>query len=117
MLALFVVAALLVNAVWPLPLWVLGVYAGMSAVTFAVYAVDKSAAQAGRWRVPENTLHLLGLLGGWPGAILAQQLLRHKTQKQRFRAVFWCTAWANLLIFIALTLPVVAGALAASGTR
>lgn len=49
----------------------------------------------GSWRVPENTLHLLALLGGWPGALYAQQTLRHKTQKTSFRIVFWMTVLAN----------------------
>ncbi|AMB59176.1 DUF1294 domain-containing protein [Microterricola viridarii] len=115
MLAFFVAVGLFVNASWPLPLWILGVYLALSAITFVVYAIDKSAAQAGRWRVSENTLHALALLGGWPGAILAQQFLRHKTQKQSFRAVFWCTVWANVGVFVALTTPLVTTALQESG--
>src|SRR3569833_2865972 len=46
----------------------------------------------GRRRVPENTLHALNLLGGWPGAIAARQLLRHKLRKPAFRRLFWLTA-------------------------
>ena len=56
----------------------------VSAATFLVYAADKSAAQRGRWRVSERTLHLWSLLGGWPGAFLAQRVLRHKTRKEEF---------------------------------
>jgi uncharacterized membrane protein YsdA (DUF1294 family) len=74
---------------------VAGLYLVMSAVTFAVYAWDKSAARQQRWRTPEATLHLLALLGGWPGAIVAQRTLRHKTRKQPFRAIFWLTVVAN----------------------
>jgi uncharacterized membrane protein YsdA (DUF1294 family)/cold shock CspA family protein len=66
---------------------VLLAYLSLSTVTFLFYAVDKSAAVSGRWRTPENTLHLLSLAGGWPGALLAQQLLRHKTSKESFVAV------------------------------
>lgn len=62
---------------------------GMSAITFVVYALDKHAAQTGRWRTPESTLHLLELAGGWPGAWVAQQLLRHKSRKPGYRVVFW----------------------------
>ena len=54
-------------------------YLVMSLVAFAAYAVDKSAAKRGAWRTPESTLHTLELLCGWPGAWLAQRLLRHKT--------------------------------------
>lgn len=61
----------------------------MSAITFVAYALDKHAAQNGRWRTPESTLHLLKLAGGWPGAWLAQQTLRHKSRKPGYRATFW----------------------------
>jgi uncharacterized membrane protein YsdA (DUF1294 family) len=64
----------------------------MSLVTYAVYAADKSAARKRRHRVPERTLHLLALLGGWPGALLAQRVLRHKTSKPHFLLVFRLTA-------------------------
>lgn len=70
---------------------VLVAYMLLSAIAFAAYAIDKSAAQAGRWRTQENTLHLLSLVGGWPGALLAQQTLRHKSSKTSFRVVFWVT--------------------------
>ena len=78
-----------------LPLLVLGAYLLMSMITFIAYAIDKSAAQAGRWRTSEATLHLLGLIGGWPGALLAQQILRHKSKKTSFRVVFWITVILN----------------------
>ena len=68
----------------------------MSVVTYAVYALDKSAARRGRPRVPERKLHLLALLGGWPGALIAQQRLRHKTRKTTFQIVFWLTVLLNL---------------------
>lgn len=67
-----------------------------SAVAYTLYARDKTAARQGAWRVPENSLHLAGLLFGWPGALVAQQRLRHKTKKKRFRAVFWFTVLLNL---------------------
>lgn len=78
-----------------LPLVILYIYAALSIVTFIVYAYDKSAAKAGRWRVSESNLHLLALAGGWPGAMLAQQLLRHKTIKRPFRVTFWVTVFLN----------------------
>lgn len=70
-------------------------YAALSAITFAAYAFDKTAAKRDAWRTPESTLHLLGLAGGWPGALIAQQTLRHKSKKASFRATFWATVAIN----------------------
>lgn len=92
-------------AAWEIPNWVAGLYLASSVVCFAVYATDKSAAVAGRWRVPESTLLFLGLVGGWPGAIMAQELLRHKSSKAEFRVAFWATVALNVLVFIWLFTP------------
>lgn len=85
--------ALLGWGVWAgrLPLWSLGAAVAINLLTFVTYAMDKSAAQSGRWRTPEKHLHLLSLAGGWPGAWCAQQWLRHKSSKQEFRTVYWTT--------------------------
>ena len=85
----FASVCLYVASRWPVSPIVLVVYIGLSLLTFLAYAVDKSAAINGRWRTPEKTLHLLSVAGGWPGALLAQQLLRHKCSKPSFVAVFW----------------------------
>ena len=71
----------------------------LSGVTFATYAWDKLAARRGTWRTSERTLHLLALAGGWPGALLAQKLLRHKSRKQPFRAIFWVTVVASCGVY------------------
>ena len=70
-----------------MPPAVAAVYGVASAVTFAVYAFDKRRAARGGRRVPERTLHLLEALGGWPGALAASAVFRHKTQKVGFRVV------------------------------
>lgn len=88
-----------------LPSVLLAFYFIMSVVTFIVYAVDKSAAQNARWRTPENTLHLLSLFGGWPGALIAQQKLRHKSKKQPFRMIFWFTVMLNFVALIWFITP------------
>ena len=102
---LFVLGYLVVTALWPIPIWVAGIYLVASIVCFIVYAVDKSAAGAARRRVPERTLLTLGILGGWPGAIVAQQTLRHKTQKASFRKAFWGTVVVNTIIFAVFATP------------
>lgn len=78
-------------------------YLGASALCFAVYARDKAAARAGRRRTPESTLLLLGLACGWPGALLAQRWLRHKSSKATFLRKFWGTVALNVGAFAALS--------------
>lgn len=101
----FLVLALVVSVLWKPPAWLALVYAGLSVVTFVTYAMDKSAAVQGQWRTPESTLHTLSLAGGWPGALLAQQYLRHKSTKAPFRAVFWLTVLCNVVGFVWLASP------------
>ena len=81
--------------------WLIGGALALSAATALVYAVDKSAARHGRRRVPERVLLLLGLVGGWPGALVAQHLLRHKTSKRPFQVAFWATVAVDVLIVAA----------------
>lgn len=91
--------------IWRVPGWAAGVYFGASLVSFIVYAIDKSAAAAGRWRISEDALLALGVIGGWPGAIVAQQVLRHKSNKATFRANFWATVVVNVVAFVTLNSP------------
>jgi uncharacterized membrane protein YsdA (DUF1294 family)/cold shock CspA family protein len=90
----FVLLGALTVAGWMHPL-LLAFYAGISITAFIAYQLDKSAAREGRWRTPESTLHLLALLGGWPGALLAQHRLRHKSAKPSFLVSFWLTVLLN----------------------
>lgn len=69
--------------------WLGGYAIVISVITYWVYARDKRRAEAGEWRVSEARLHLLELLGGWPGAFLAQRRLRHKCSKPGYQFVFW----------------------------
>lgn len=89
---LFVAATALAGKV---PFAVLWLYIGASFVAYLVYAADKSAAINNRWRTQENTLHMFGLIGGWPGALAAQRILRHKSKKASFQAAFWTTVVMN----------------------
>jgi uncharacterized membrane protein YsdA (DUF1294 family)/cold shock CspA family protein len=88
-----------------IPPFILALYIVGSLITFIIYAVDKSAAKKGAWRTKESTLHLLSLAGGWPGALVAHQKLRHKSKKQSFRSVFWVTVFLNCGVFIWLFTP------------
>ena len=97
---LYAVAAVLRGV----PPWAGLLYAGASALCLAFYAIDKSAARAGRERIPESMLLSLGLVGGWPGAIVAQQVLRHKTAKRTFRIRFWLSVAGNVAVFAWMTI-------------
>jgi uncharacterized membrane protein YsdA (DUF1294 family)/cold shock CspA family protein len=88
-----------------IPSLILALYIFGSLFTFIMYAADKSAARKGNWRTKESTLHLLSLAGGWPGALIAQQELRHKSKKQSFRSVFWVTVLINCGAFIWMLTP------------
>lgn len=92
---LFLLGVMAVAVVGKLPMVIFGWYVAVSAVTFIAYWRDKSAAQSGQWRTPESTLHLLALVGGWPGAVAAQRFLRHKSKKQSFQLMFWMTVIFN----------------------
>ncbi|RCV86836.1 DUF1294 domain-containing protein [Billgrantia montanilacus] len=83
------------SALGHMPMPLLAAYALLSVITFAMYGIDKAAAGKGRRRTPEATLLFAGLIGGWPGALVAQQLFRHKTRKQPFQAIFWCGVVVN----------------------
>ena len=72
-----------------------GAYLGLSVLAFIACGADKSAARHNRWRTKESTLHILGLAGGWPGALMAQQVFRHKSKKHAFQAAFWFTVAIN----------------------
>jgi len=96
LLALAAVASALLPH--PLVMWLLLA----SVLTFVIYGGDKMAARRGWRRVPESTLLVLGLAGGWPGAVLGQQLFRHKTQKQPFKRYFFITVVLNITGLVAL---------------
>lgn len=89
------------------PVW----YLALSLISYLSYAIDKRAAKQDRRRTPEKHLQLLALIGGWPGALLAQQQLRHKSIKKPFRQVFWLCVLLNIAALFALyhfrhTLPI-----------
>ena len=84
------------------PFHPLAIYVAMSLLTIWAYSRDKSAAQSGKWRIPERRLHLFEILGGWPGALLAQLYYRHKSRKISYQIFFWmivathCFLWYHV---------------------
>jgi uncharacterized membrane protein YsdA (DUF1294 family) len=96
-LFLFILVFLFINK--GLNRFILVGYFALSFFTFLFYGIDKRNAIKGLWRISENTLQTLSLLGGWPGALLAQQAFRHKTQKRPFIFVLWLGIFTNVGIF------------------
>ena len=78
-----------------LPIFIIIPYIIFSPLAFNMYVKDKLAAEWDEWRTPENTLHFVSLIGGWPGALLAQSKLRHKSKKVSFKVVYWLTVILN----------------------
>ncbi len=105
---LFALVFAFVAVKWSVRPAVVVAYVLVSVVAFFAYAMDKSAAKAGRWRISESTLHVFSLAGGWPGALLAQQFLRHKSSKQSFLTIYWATVLLNIGGFVAYHLPLMA---------
>ncbi|MNL54487.1 hypothetical protein D3C87_1778260 [compost metagenome] len=88
-------------------LWLRGVsliplaaYGIVSVLAFLLYWSDKRKARADQRRTPENVLHALEFAGGWPGALLAQQVFRHKTRKVSFQVVFWLIVLLHQVFWI-----------------
>lgn len=75
----------------------LAIYLSMSIVCFAAYGLDKFAAKAGLWRIPETTLHLMELLCGWPGALMGQRLFCHKRAKREYMWRFGGVVVVNVM--------------------
>ncbi|WP_394713417.1 DUF1294 domain-containing protein [Desulfogranum marinum] len=78
---------------------ILVLYLLLSLITFLLYRQDKIKAKNDEWRTPENKLHFFSLIGGWPGALIAQRRLRHKSRKRSFLAVFYITVILNISAF------------------
>lgn len=93
----FLVALAALVAAGRLEMSWLALYYGASIITYCSYARDKTAACSAGRRTAESMLHLMSLVGGWPGALIAQVLLRHKTRKPSFLIGFWFTVIVNCI--------------------
>lgn len=87
-----------------LPIWIALWVGAFSIATYGVYAYDKAQAQSEGLRVPEAVLHLMGALGGTPGAFVAMRTLRHKIRKQQFQVIFWLIVAAQVGVLVWLFL-------------
>lgn len=101
----FLVLVLFSALAHKVPILIFWGYLAMSLIAFLMYVFDKTAAKDGAQRTPETMLHWLSVMGGWPGALIAQQALRHKSRKQPFRMVFWMTVIVNCCVFVWLLTP------------
>jgi uncharacterized membrane protein YsdA (DUF1294 family) len=79
-----------------LPAIILLIYALLSVLTFTLYWQDKRAAINGNRRTPESTLQIFSLIGGWPGSLIAQRILHHKSSKKSFLLTYWLMVLLNI---------------------
>ncbi|MVV50541.1 DUF1294 domain-containing protein [Pseudomonas sp. PB120] len=78
----------------------LSAYGIVSVLAFFLYWSDKRKARTDSWRTPENVLHAVELAGGWPGALIAQQVFRHKTRKISYQILFWMIVLLHQVFWI-----------------
>jgi uncharacterized membrane protein YsdA (DUF1294 family)/cold shock CspA family protein len=104
-LLVFVVSYLISTLMWNLPWQVGAAYVVMSLICAGFYWHDKVSARLREWRTSEAALFMLGVFCGWPGAIVAQQVLRHKTSKKSFRVMHWTSAVMNMVLFYLVSTP------------
>ena len=108
----FFAALLVAVAIGVYPIHLFGLYCGASGVAFVMYWLDKRAARNSMQRTAENTLHAAGVLGGWPGALVAMHAFRHKSSKTSFQWMFWLTVLINCGVLVWLASAAGASALA-----
>lgn len=83
----------------PFDPWYALIWGGVASVfTAGVYFHDKKMAELGGWRIPESFLHFMDLMGGWPGAFVAQRALRHKISKRSYQLWFWLIVAAHQVV-------------------
>lgn len=78
--------------------WWCGVIVVVSLITLIAFGLDKRAARLGRWRTSEKVLLVMCVLGGWPGALIARRVFRHKTRKQPFVALMWLMVTIHVVV-------------------
>ena len=56
----------------------------MNALGFVLMYIDKIKAKKHKWRVKENTLLTIAILGGSLGSLISMYTFRHKTKHTKF---------------------------------
>lgn len=56
----------------------------INSIAFVVFGIDKQKAVKNKWRISENTLIGLALIGGSAGALIGMRCFHHKTRKKKF---------------------------------
>jgi uncharacterized membrane protein YsdA (DUF1294 family)/cold shock CspA family protein len=102
----FIGAVVILTFMGPLHWLIPTGYVTASLLAFCAYAFDKSAAMNRRWRIRENHLQTLSMVGGWPGALIAQRLFMHKSKKASFQVAFWLIVVVHLFVVIAIGMSI-----------
>ncbi|MEM1083300.1 MAG: DUF1294 domain-containing protein [Verrucomicrobiota bacterium] len=84
------------------PWWILYVVTFTSGITAMHLWADKRFSMSNKSRIPEATLHLFELMGGWPGSFVAQRMLRHKVSKKSYQLIFWAIVLIHQLFALDL---------------
>lgn len=74
----------------------------INVIAFLAMGIDKWKAKRGAWRIPEQTLLSLVLLGGGFGGIAGMYVFRHKTKKPRFFIGFPVILIAEIVLCVYL---------------
>ncbi|MDP9811737.1 uncharacterized membrane protein YsdA (DUF1294 family) [Rhizobium tibeticum] len=82
---------------------IIGLFLALNAFVFSIYFLDKQAARDHRRRISEKTLLTLAFVGGSLGAVCAQRLLRHKTQKEPFRSILRAIVMFHMVAALVLS--------------
>lgn len=70
-------------------------------ITFILCVIDKKKSIYHLYRIPENTLLFLSLIGGCFGMLVGMNLMHHKTRKLKFKLVYLlCILWIILLYYV-----------------
>ncbi len=85
-----------VNLFFTNPLWFYLIL--VNSYLFCLMGYDKRQAKKRKWRVPENNLIFVSLLGGGIGGLIARKVFHHKTRKKKFTIGFIAGGLVDLIL-------------------